>query len=153
DGESGKSLVALLIAVAAMTGVVLPWAARVERPLKVMYLDWETTERTVNSRLRRICHGYALSEVPHLLYREMHRPPVDVVDVLRADRDRLGVELFVSDSISYATTGSLNDDDAARGLMNAERALSPATRLCVAHVSAETARASGGTARPFGSTF
>lgn len=154
DGEGGKSLLVLLIALATLSGVVLPWACSVETPLTVMYLDWETNERTVNSRFRRMCRGYGLADIPHLLYREMHRPLVDVVDVLRADRDRLGIDVFIFDSISYACSGSLNDDDVARGVMNAMRQLAPATRIGTAHVNQETARATATTtARPFGSAF
>lgn len=153
DGESAKSLLGLLIATAAMTGVVLPWAARIPVPLRCMLLDFETNENTVNSRLRRICRGYALEHVPHLLYREMHQPLVDTVDALRADRDRLGIDLFIVDSLSFACTGSLTDDDAARALMNGLRRLAPATRLCIAHVSQESAKASRGPVRPFGSAF
>jgi hypothetical protein len=67
-----------------------------------MLLDWETTPRTVTSRLRRIAQGYRLSEPPHVLYRQMLRPLADQVDVLRADRDRLGIDLFLFDSLSFA---------------------------------------------------
>lgn len=153
DGESAKSLFDLLIGVAGAAGVVLPWGARIVERLTVMVLDFETTENTVKSRFRRICRGFGLTEIPKLHYREMHQPLVDAVDVLRGDRDRLGIDLFIVDSLSFACNGSLNDDDVARGLMNALRRLSPATRLCVAHVSQESARATHGSTRPFGSAF
>jgi hypothetical protein len=153
DGESAKSLLALLIALSARTGIVLPWAARIAEPLEVMVCDWETTEQTVRARWRRMCSAYDWPDVPRLYYRAMRRPLADEVDDLRQQRDRLGIGLFIMDSLSFACAGSLNEDDAARGLMNALRQLSPATRIGIAHVSQETARATHGTARPFGSAF
>lgn len=155
DGESGKSLIVLLIALACNAGIVLPWAASVDRPLKVMYLDWETTEDTVNSRYRRICRGYGLTEIPALYYRSMEQSLAESIDVLRTERDREHIDVFIEDSISYACgNGSLSEDDVARAAMNANRRLGPATtRIGIAHMSQESARAQHGPVAPFGSRF
>lgn len=153
DGEGGKSLLMLLIGVAALTGVVLPWAASVKEPLHVMLLDWETNARTVASRLHRIVRGYGLEQVPSLMYREMQHPLAECIEELRADRDKHQIDLFLFDSLSFAVNGSLNEDDVARGAMNAMRSLAPATRIATAHISAESAKATHGTASPFGSRF
>lgn len=106
----------------------------------------------MRSRLSRIVRGYEI-DAPQIYYRQLHQPLVDIVDHLRVDRDRLNIGLFVVDSLSYACAGSLNDDDVARGAMTALRKLSPATRLCVAHISQDSARATKGPIRPFGSAF
>jgi hypothetical protein len=153
DGEGGKSMFTLQIAVAARTGLMLPWGVSIKKPLTVMILDFETNQQTMLSRLNRIVRGFGLAKTPSIYYREMHRPLVDVVDALRVERSRLAIDLFLIDSLSFACPGSLNDDDVARDAMNAQRQLAPATRLFVAHISQEAAKATYGPVRPFGSAF
>ena len=52
-----------------------------------------------------------------------------------------------------AMTGALTDDETARGALACMRQMEPATRICVAHVNAATARDPKTPGRPFGSAF
>jgi hypothetical protein len=153
DGESAKSLTALRIALSCQAGpsVPLPWGATPSRAVNVLYLDWETNARTVATRLQKLCWGLG-GERPPFRYRAMTRGLEEEVGALRFQISRESIGLVVVDSIGYACTGSLNEDQVARAAMNALRQL-PCTRLVIAHVSAETARATSGVASPFGSRF
>lgn len=152
DGESMKSLTALRIAFSVMTGSELPWGTRPTRICPVLYLDWETNPRTVAGRLRRIALGES-SGVPQLFYRQCLRSLADELPHVREEISKRKIGLVIVDSIGFAANGALVEDETARSSMNALRLMTPATRLVIAHVSAETARQTTGAARPFGSAF
>jgi hypothetical protein len=152
DGESAKSLLALRIGVSVALGQILPWGERPSKRCPVLYLDWETNPKTVATRLRRLSMGMRTG-TPGIFYRQCFRGLEDELPSIREEIDRRGIGLVIVDSIGYAATGSLVEDDTARRATNALRQMSPATRLVVAHVSAEGARQTSGTASPFGSRF
>lgn len=152
DGESSKSLLVLRIAFSVVTGKQLPWGSRPTAMGAVLYLDWETNPRTVAGRLRRIAYGEDAA-VPEVHYRQCFRTLNDELPNVREEISKKGVALVIVDSIGFAASGALVEDETARSAMNALRQMSPATRLVVAHVSADTARQTTGAARPFGSAF
>jgi hypothetical protein len=152
DGESAKSLVAMRIAASVVLGQVLPWGDRPTRRCPVLYLDWETNPRTVAGRLNRIATGMQTS-TPPIFYRQCFRSLADELPNIREEVSKKGIGLVVVDSIGFAASGALTEDETARAAMNALRQLSPATRLVVAHISADAARDTTRAARPFGSAF
>lgn len=151
DGEGGKSLLALRIGYSVKTGAELPWGGRCTQA-NVLVLDWETNPRTVARRLRRIALGDCAA-TPQIHYRQCFRSLSDELPSIREEVSKKQITLVIVDSIGFAASGALVEDETARTAMNALRMLAPATRLVVAHVSAETARQTTGTARPFGSAF
>lgn len=160
DGQSGKSLLALRIALSVATGVELPWGADPGARCNVLILDWETTARTVRSRLKRLAWGMALDAIPETIhYRGVARGAGvlrgldDELPNIRADVSKMDIGLVIVDSIGFACNGPLNEDQTARSALNALRLMAPATRLVVAHVSNESARQTSGATRPFGSAF
>ncbi len=152
DGEASKSLTALRIAVSVVAGQQLPWGDWPVHSCPTLYLDWETNPRTVAARLQRIALGM-LTAIPQIQYRQCFRSLSDEMTHIKEEIDKRQIGLVIVDSIGFAASGSLNDDETARSAMNALRQMSPATRLVVAHVSAEAARQTTGAARPFGSAF
>lgn len=150
DGESAKSLLSLVIAFCVATGHELPWGARPKQG-EVLYLDWETNVRTVARRLRRIALG-ELAATPKIHYRQCFRSLADELPSIREEISKKKIALVIVDSIGFAASGSLNEDETARAVMNAMRQMHPATRLGVAHVSKESALSSGAV-KPFGSAF
>ena len=152
DGESAKSLIALRIGCSVVSGHQLPWDDQPTRRCGVLYLDWETNPRTVAGRLRRIALGM-YSAVPQIFYRQCFRSLHDELPHIREEISKRHIGLVIVDSIGFAASGALVEDDTARSAMNALRQMSPATRLVVAHISAEAARSTAGAARPFGSAF
>jgi len=150
DGESAKSLIALMLSVSHSLGLPTPWGPA-PAVGKVMYLDFETNGKTVASRLRRICAGMGVS-VPSILYRQCKRSIHDELPSIIEDISRKNISLVVCDSIGFAVTGSLVDDDTARQAISALRQME-CTRLVIGHVSADTAKNPTNKASPFGSRF
>jgi hypothetical protein len=150
DGESAKSLFCLQFSLCVALGRELPWGARPAR-CNVLYLDWETNANTVASRLRRLSLGEAC-ETPQINYRQCFRSLSDELPDIREQISKRHIGLVVVDSIGFAATGALVEDQTARSAMNDLRQMTPATRLVVAHISKGSAD-SPGTAKPFGSNF
>ena len=152
DGESAKSLLALLIVICCGTGTRLPWNVTPSSTVKPLILDWETNEITVATRIRRLCNGLGI-DIPDLAYHRMVRPLSDCLPDLKNEIERESFDLILLDSIGFATRGSLVDDGVARGAISDLRALGSATKLVVGHVPASDARAEKGSSRPFGSVW
>lgn len=151
DGESAKSLLALRIAFSVALGHELPWGG-VPKVGNVLYLDWETNGATIAKRLRRVALGEACLP-PRIHYRECRRSLIDELPTIKEEISRRRIDLVIVDSLGYAASGALVEDETARSAMNAMRNLSPVTRLAVAHISRANADATGGKTRPFGSAF
>lgn len=150
--NSAKSLTVLRIAASVALGQPLPWDDRPTRMCPVLYLDWETNPRTVAGRLQRIALGM-VSAVPTIHYRQCFRSLTDELSSIKEEISKKKIGLVVVDSIGFAASGALTEDDTARSAMNALRQMSPATRLVVAHISASAAKETQVASRPFGSTF
>lgn len=160
DAESLKSMLASLIAICVSYGLALPWASLPTRTLKVLYCDWETNEVVLAERMQRLARGLALEVRPAIAYRGTLRDRdvsplrtlIDEMPNLREQIAREHIGLVIADSIGFAVSGKLVDDDVARGAMSALRQLAPATRLVVAHISKESVQKTG-RVDPFGSAF
>jgi hypothetical protein len=152
DGESAKSLLALRIALSVSAGEELPWGGRCVTG-NVLYLDWETNSKTVTTRWRRLAIGETIEQIPKLFYRQCFRSLADELPSIREEIDRKLIKLVIVDSIGFALSGSLTEDEPARAGMNALRSMSPATRLAIAHVSKGAAAQESGPVKPFGSAF
>ena len=162
DSESCKSLIALTIGMCVQAGVCLPWSRQPIPQRNVLVLDWETNQRTMGWRLRRLAQGMPEPmEPPEITYRgtlwnRKARPLHTLSDEVPALREQIAREdigLVILDSIGFAVTGKLVDDDVARQAIADLRMLAPTTRLVVAHISRESARQLGGRVDPFGSAF
>jgi hypothetical protein len=159
DSESLKSFLCQVIVSCVHHGIALPWGELPTRKMKVLYLDWETNEVVIADRMARIAAGLQVDPV-HMAYRGFLRtrqaPPLrmlaDEIDNVREYVEREEVGLVVVDSIGFAVSGKLTDDDVARSAMGYLRQL-PCTRLVVAHISKESAQQARGRVDPFGSAF
>jgi hypothetical protein len=153
DGDTGKSLVALALAVAVQSGASLPCGLKAIRPGPVVYLDWETSCDTLESRLALLANGLGI-DPPPIIYKHMTRPLVDEASALAAEFARRRITFVIVDSMMFAVSGS---DGAAfhepiTGFYNALRLFAPAASLVLNHVTGADARG-GGPARPFGGAF
>jgi hypothetical protein len=152
DGDTGKSLVALAVAVAAHAGVALPFGLKPVRAVPAAFLDWETYRDTVEERLALIAAGLGIAPPP-ILYKRMTRPLVDEAPALAAEFTRRGIGLVVIDSKMFAVgtvEGAFHEPITA--FYNALRLFAPAASLVLNHVTNDAAK-SGGAARPFGGAF
>src|SRR5439155_1273366 len=150
DGDTGKSLVALAVATAVHSGIALPFGLKPARAVPAAYLDWETSQDTLETRLALVAAGLGI-DPPGIVYKRMTRPLVDEAAALAADFARRGIGLVIIDSKMFAVAGG---DGAAfhepiTAFYNALRLFAPAASLVLNHVTNADAR-NGGPARPFG---
>lgn len=153
DGDTGKSLFALTVAIAMQSGRALPFGLRPARAVLAAYLDWETGQDTAEAREGLIAAGLGI-DPPPILYKRMTRPLVDEAHVLAADFAKRGVGFVVIDSKMFAVAGG---DGAAfhepiTAFYNALRLFAPAATLVLNHITNDSAKA-GTPARPFGGAF
>lgn len=153
DGDTGKSLVALTLAVAVQSGVSLPCGLKPARAVPVAYLDWETSQDTVEGRLALIAAGLGIAPPP-ILYKRMTRPLVTEAAALAADFSRRGVGLVIIDSKMFAVAAG---DGAAfhepvTAFYTALRRFGRTAAFVLNHVTNADARTNG-PARPFGGAF
>jgi len=153
DGDTGKSLVALALAVAVHSGTALPFCLKPARAVPAAYLDWETSRDTLETRLALVAAGLGI-DAPAILYKRMTRPLVDEAGVLAADFARRGIGFVVIDSKMFAVAGGEGSafHEPITAFYNAIRLFAPAASLVLNHVTNADAR-TGGPARPFGGAF
>jgi hypothetical protein len=151
DGSSGKSLFAMALAASVRTGHRLPHSSVPRRQGSVLYLDWETEGKTQQRRFRALLRGMNMDAPSNVYYRRMIRGIVAEADALRADVERLGIELVVIDSLGWACGGDANEQGVAVAAMTAIRSLN-VTALVIAHHS-KGERLNEGRRSIFGSSF
>lgn len=152
DGGSGKSYLALSLALAVATSHPLPGGIRPLVTGSTLYLDYETDHKGQIRRLRRLSRGLGLPDPPPFYYRRLDRALADDVQTIREDVRRLTPALFIVDSIAPACGGEPESAEVILRFMNTIRSVAPtATRVIISHISKgdlEKRRA-----KPFGSTF
>lgn len=150
DGDTGKSLFALALAVAVHSGAALPFGLKPVRAVPAAYLDWETSHATLDTRMSLVAAGLGV-EPAGILYKRMTRPLIDVAETLAADFARRRVGFVVIDSMMFAVSGGEGGafHEPITAFYNALRLFAPAASLVLNHVTNADAR-SGGPARPFG---
>ncbi len=135
DSASGKSYIALWVA-----------GQLANRGTKVLYVDWEFSEREHRKRLRRMFKPtpknlhYIRSDIP--LAKEARR-------LARLVSDN-GYQYLICDSIGFAVDGPAETHEAARGYFAALRTCGVGS-MSLAHIA--KTREQGADATIFGSTF
>jgi hypothetical protein len=152
DGETGKSLLILALALSAATGEsVVPGIVPVGRT-PVLYLDWEADRAQHADRLHALMRGCGLAERGDLAYLSMTRPLDDAIAFLRTEVSRLKVRLVIVDSFAYACGIEPEGADAAMRIFSGLRSLGELTTILIAHVP-QILRDQEGPRRPYGSVF
>jgi hypothetical protein len=152
DGETGKSLLTLALALSAATGeAVVPGIVPVGRT-PVLYLDWEADRAQHADRLKSLMAGAGLEDRGALHYLAMQRPLADSIPFLRTECDRLKIGHVVCDSFAYACGPEPETADAAMRIFSGLRSLGAVTTIIIAHVP-QALRAQDGPTRPYGSVF
>ncbi len=156
DGASGKSWLALALAVSVTTGLeILPGY----RPLlrgNVLYLDWETDHDTLNERVRQIARGAGIP-APDIRYMRMDGPFSDSVERVLTECQEHDVVLVVIDSVEAAMAGSVAGgappNEGPSKLNRGLRRLGRVTSFLIDHISAEQAREKGVALKAYGNIF
>jgi hypothetical protein len=155
DGDSGKSLTALALMVAAGAPCELPagLSPTGDGPVRGLYLDYEGCPEDHEDRLAKLLDGLGLTETPPILYRQMVRPLADEAAFIRAQISQHQIGFVIVDSLAPACGPEPEGADAAVRTFNALRSFGAVTRLLIAHVSHASAAQRTGPSKPFGSIF
>jgi hypothetical protein len=153
DGDTGKSLVAIALAVAVASGVALPFGLKPARAVPAAYLDWETSRDTIEERVGLLAAGFGIA-TPPIVYKRMTRPLVEQVERLAREFLRREIGLVVIDSMMFAVGAGdgARFDEPIIAFYNALRLFAPAAVLVLSHVTTADARGSG-PMRPYGGAF
>lgn len=132
-GGSCKSYVALLLGIAAQLSWKnnpLAWTAP-PKPVRTLYLDWETSRDVVHRRVKRLVKGMGLPELD-ICYRECRGSLSTEVDAVAGLVLKHEIGLVIVDSAGRAVGDDLNAPGPVNGFYSALRQLG-ATSLIVHH--------------------
>jgi len=134
DGGTGKSTFSLALACIAAAGQsfipgIQPTA---KKPVRTLFLDWESDEDDSAEMLQEIKAGSGLNMPPgawddYINYQSMSGAFIDHVDSLVPEIVERGIELIVIDSLVMSAGGDVTDAEAARQYYNAVRSLNVAS--------------------------
>lgn len=134
-GEPGSAksyLGAFVAALAATASRVSGVPLAAQRAFSPLYLDWESQERELKSRVRRIDGGLSTSLHPRIWYRPCVGPLAQSIDEIAEASAELALDLFVIDSLGQAAGGDLNSPQSAQEFFAALRQLN-GTPIIIAH--------------------
>lgn len=137
DGSSGKSLLALALAVSVATGEEIIPGVVPQRYGPSILWDWEWDEESHYERLYAICVGAGI-EVPTGMIFYQHEM-VSVMEAAPRMRKRVaetGAVFVIVDSLGYARGGDANSQELTTQTFGALRTLDRPT-LVIDHVSAD----------------
>ena len=156
DGASGKSWLALAMAVSVASGSpVICDRLTPQEPGAVLYLDYETDAATQRHRLARIMQGCGCAptdSVPGLYYLQGLRPLCHVEHEICRVMQRTGARLLIIDTLALAAGGDAGSSESAIRFMLALRRL-PGAKLLLAHVSKSSRDKPAQERTVFGSVF
>jgi AAA domain-containing protein len=153
DGGSGKSLLAICLAIAAGSGAGLPGIAPPLARVPVLYLDYESHLEEHQDRLAKLLAGAGMVDAPAIFYRAMTRPLAEDAPFIRTVISQHQVGLVILDSLTPGSGAEPDGADAAVRTLTALRSFTGVTRLALAHVSKAGAEQRTGPTKPFGSVF
>lgn len=152
DGGSGKSMLALALAVCARTGQALGgdpnW--RVTPCESVLLLDWESDRQDHQRRVRGLAAGMGVAYPTGIWHVPMRGALADQVGPITSRIARGGIDLVIIDSIAPACAAELEASETAIRFFEAVARLG-ATALCIGHVNKAQAREGQAKAQIFGS--
>lgn len=131
-GESGvgKSLLSLEIAVKLSKGLPL-WGYDVDKPRKILFIQKENPDYTVQTRLRRIMRGLSVNHVPNIqLVDRKFRADIGNSRDLQKITDLItksGADIIILDPLSSYHHANENDNMAMRRVLDNLTDISAAT--------------------------
>lgn len=135
DGGSGKSLLALAIAISVATGQeIIPGIV----PLRcgpVIYWDWEWGEESHAERVQAICEGAGIEMPENMLYYQHEMASVmEAAPRMRKRVAETGAVFVVVDSLGFARGGDANSQELTVRMFSAFRTLGVPV-LAIDHVT------------------
>jgi len=154
DGDSGKSLLALSLALCALAKLPLAGEWPIAYMESVLYVDYESTAEEHSHRLALLARALEVPTVEGLHHLQAARPLPELGEFIRAQQQRTKAGLVILDSLGAACAGEPESALAAISALNTLRQLGPTcTRLVLAHVSKADAAQSGTARKAYGSVY
>ena len=154
DGDSGKSLLALSLALCALAKLPLAGEWPIAYMESVLYVDYESTAEEHSHRLALLARALEVPTVEGLHHLQAARPLPELGEFIRAQQQRTKAGLVILDSLGAACAGEPESALAAISALNTLRQLGPTcTRLVLAHISKADAAQSGTARKAYGSVY
>ena len=143
DGGTGKSTLAMAIAISLACGKPVVPGMEVESQAPIIYGDWETDEDDASEVAQYVARGAGLV-IPKdtFIYRRFSGPLPEHVDTLLKDIAETGARMIVIDSAIAAAGEDAHGPDAPRMHYNALRQLGESS-LTLTHVPSQSDRMYG----------
>ena len=137
EGGSGKSYLAIYLAVLLGEGIS-SGGIKVTEPLKVLYLDWETSQQEISERLVRVRRGLGLDLYAqrNVIYKHMSSGIREDLSEIQSIVTRRDIQVVVLDSVGAAVAGEPESASMVIAYFNAIRKLK-VTSLSVDHKNRE----------------
>jgi len=133
-GSTGKSWFAQYMAVLADHGMSASGLG--VEPSTVLYLDWETDQAEIGSRITMIRRGLGLEGVSHIWYKAMHQGLDSDIETIRTIVVNRGITFVILDSLGSACMGEPESAEVVLRMFGALRSLGVSS-LCVDHTNKE----------------
>ena len=133
-GSTGKSWFAQYIAVLADEGI--SHVGLDVEPSKVLYLDWETDQTEIGSRVTMIRRGLGLEGAAHILYKPMNQGLATDIERIREITLEHSISLVIIDSLGSACMGEPESAEVVLRAFSALRSLGISS-LCIDHTNKE----------------
>ena len=133
-GSSGKSWLAQYISVLADSG--MSSAGLTVEPSTVLYLDWETDQQELQSRVSMIRRGLGITDPCHIWYKSMASGLSADLETVKAIVVEKNVTLCIIDSIGSACMGEPESAEVVLRMFSALRSLGIST-ICFDHTNKE----------------
>lgn len=135
DGGSGKSLIALAVAISVATGREIIPGIMPLRCGPVIYWDWEWGEESHAERVQAICAGADMEMPPNMLFYQHEMASVmEAAPRMRKRVAETGAVFVVVDSLGFARGGDANSQELTVRMFSAFRTLGVPV-LCIDHVT------------------
>jgi len=133
-GSTGKSWFAQYIAVLADEGI--SHGGFDVEPSTVLYLDWETDQIELGSRVTMIRRGLGLKGSAHILYKSMNQGLSTDIERIREICLEHSVGLIIIDSLGSACMGEPESAEVVLRMFSSLRSLGVSS-LCIDHTNKE----------------
>ena len=133
-GSTGKSWFGQYIAVLADAGLS-HGGFEVERST-ALYLDWETDQTEIGSRVTMLRRGLGLEGQSHIWYKSMNAGLSNDIEAIRNVVVEKSVDLIIVDSIGSACMGEPESAEVVLRTFNALRSLGVSS-VCIDHTNKE----------------
>jgi len=110
EAGSGKSYWALFLATLISEGYVDTAHRLVVEPGNVLYCDYETSEKAIAERIRKLHNGLGINRPSKIIYQPMSIPWVQDVDRIMDVIDRRSINVLMVDSMGLAA-GKIEDSN------------------------------------------